>query len=153
MKKAAVLFAAILFCLSGYTKEIVTNWMVTGDGKIDCKKISLGLTKAIVELEDGQMVDVNFDEISSFSMDGKVFVKLRLYEDNKPTSQMAFLELIKTWNDLSLYKLAVQSPGTVVHKDATSRYYLYNGTDYHLQLDERTLKTTCKEFGINYAGL
>ncbi len=150
MKKSLIFSAVLFICLSGFAMTIGSNWLETNNGKVDCKQIDLGLTKATVTLEDGKTVDYSFDEISSFSKDGKLYTKLMLYEDNKPTNQMVFMELKKTWNDLSLYKLTFKSMDP---SGVTDRYYLYKGTAFYLQLDERGLKNTCKQFGISYSSL
>jgi hypothetical protein len=150
MKKGVVLVAVFFLCLSAFAKVTRSNWLETSKGKIDCKEINLGMTKATVVMDDGTKVDINYDDITSFSRNGKVFNKLKLYEDNKPTSQMAFMELIKTWNDLSLYRLSAESS---LSRTESTKYYLYNGTSYHMQLDDRSLRNTCKQFGINYDNL
>jgi hypothetical protein len=146
MKKILVFLVAFLICLPGFSGN---NWMETSNGKIDCKRINLLLNKANIVLEDGQKMEVNYRDINSFSQDGKVYIKLRLYEENKPTNKMAFMELVGTWNNLKLVKLHLQNIG-FNSKSESSQYYLYNGTKYHLQLDDRTLKNTCTAFGLNY---
>lgn len=153
MKKGVILFTVFFFCVSAFAKVPGTDWLETSKGKVDCKEISLGITKAKVVLDDGTKVDINYDDISSFSMNGKVYDKLRLFEDNKPTNQMVFMELIKTWNNLSLYRAKVQNIESGMSRSDSQRYYLYNGTNYHTQLDDRALRTTCKEFGVNYTEL
>ncbi len=62
---------------------------------------------------------------------------------------MAFMELVGTWNNLKLVKLAVQNIGSGANNES-SRYFLYDGSKFHLQLDDRTLKNTCNTFGLNY---
>ena len=146
MKKILVVLVAFLICLPGFSGN---DWMETGNGKIDCKRINLRLNKANVVLEDGQKMEVNYRDINSFSQDGKVYVKLRLFEENKPTNKMAFMELVGTWNNLKLVKLAVKNIGSGTNSES-SRYFLYDGSKYHLQLDDRTLKNTCNVFGLNY---
>ena len=146
MKKLLVILVAILICLPGFSGN---DWMETGNGKIDCKRINLRLNKANVVLEDGQKMEVNYRDINSFSQAGKVYIKLRMYEENKPTNKMAFMELVGTWNNLKLVKLTVQNIGFSAESES-SRYYLYDGSKFHLQLDERTLKNTCNAFGLNY---
>jgi len=146
MKKLLVVLVAALICLPGFSGN---DWMETGNGKMDCKRIDLRLNKANVVLEDGQKMEVNYRDINSFSQDGKVYVKLRLFEENKPTNKMAFMELVGTWNNLKLVKLAVKNIGSGANSES-SRYFLYDGSKYHLQLDERALKNTCKAFGLNY---
>ena len=146
MKKLLVILVAVLICLPGFSGN---DWMETGNGKIDCKRINLRLNKANVVLEDGQKMEVNYRDINSFSQDGKVYVKLRMYEENKPTNKMAFMELVGTWNNLKLVKLAVLNIGSGA-ENKSSRYFLYDGSKFHLQLDDRTLKNTCNAFGLNY---
>jgi hypothetical protein len=153
MKKVVILFAVTFMCITGFARNTGSNWLETASGKVDCKEINLGLTKATVVLEDGKTVDYNFDAINSFSKDGKVYTKLMLYEDNKPTNQLVFMELIKTWNDLSFYRLKVQNLGQAGPGSTTDRYYLYKGMNFYVQLDDRSLKNTCKEFGVDFAGL
>jgi hypothetical protein len=146
MKKLLVVLVAALICLPGFSGN---DWMETGNGKIDCKRINLRLNKANVVLEDGQKVEVNYRDINSFSQNGKVYVKLRLFEENKPTNKMAFMELVGTWNNLKLVKLSVEKIAFGA-QTKSSQYYLYDGSKYHLQLDDRTLKNTCKTFGLDY---
>jgi len=153
MKKGVVFLSLMLFCISGFAVDSGASWVMTGEGKIECKKIGLGPNKARIILENGQKMNINFNNISSFSEDNKVFVKLWLYEDNKPTGKMAFMELIEKWNDLSLYRLACRDIGTTDPKEVYYRYYLYQGMNYFLQLDDRTLTNTCINFGINKAEL
>jgi len=146
MKKILVLLVAFLVCLPGFSGN---DWMETSNGKIECKDINLRLKKVNAVLEDGQKVDVSYHDINSFSRNGEVYVKLRLYEGNKPTNKLAFMELVGTWNNLNLYRLAVKN----LELDESNRYYLYEGSKYHMQLDNRSLKNTCNAFGLNYAEL
>ena len=146
MKKLLVVLVAALVCMPGFSGN---DWMETGNEKMDCKKINLRLNKANIVLENGQKMEVNYRDINSFSQDGKVYVKLRLFEENKPTNKMAFMELLGTWNDLKLVKLTVQNIGSGA-ASRSSRYFLYDGSKYHLQLDDRTLKNSCIAFGLNY---
>jgi len=153
MKKGVVLLSLILFCLTGFARDLGTSWVVTGDGKMDCKKIDLGYNKARIMLNNGQKVTISFSNISSFSTDGRIFVKLRLFEDNKPTGKLAFMELIKTWNDLSLYKLAVYDLKSPIVHEVSYNYYIYQGMNYYLHLDDRSLQNTCMHFRLNKSNL
>jgi len=149
MKKSLILFTAVLFCLSGIAKDLGGTWVITGEGKLDCKKVIMGYNKARIVLENGQKATVALNMISSLSMNGRVFTKLPLYENGKPTNQMAFMELIKTWNSLSLYKFGYHDLGSSNLSEVTYRYFLYTGRSYFLALDDRTLANTCLHFGLN----
>jgi hypothetical protein len=147
MKKLLVILVAVMICLPSFSGN---DWVDAGNGKIDCKRINLRLNKANVLREDGQKMEVNYRDINSFSQNGKVYVKLRMYEENKPTNKLAFMELVGTWNNLKLVKLTVQNIG-FGSETISSQYYLYNGSKFHLQLDDRTLRNTCSAFGLDYA--
>ncbi len=147
MKKLFAFLVAAIICLPGISAN---NWMETSNGKIDCKRINLRLNKANVVLEDGQKMQVNYQNINSFSQDGKEYVKLRMYEDNKPTNKLAFMEVMGTWNNLKLVKFTFQNIG-FASQTQSSQYYLYNGSKFHLQLDDRSLINTCNAFGLDYA--
>ena len=148
MKNFLVVLVAVFFCLPGFSGN---DWMDAGNGKIDCKRINLRTHKANIVLEDGAKIGIDLKDISSFSQNGKIYEKLRLYKLNKPTNQMAFMQLIGTWNNLRLVKLNVRNVDTGLTEGAV--YYLYNGTKFHLELDDRTLQNTCNTFGIKYAAL
>jgi hypothetical protein len=150
MKKIMVLFTMVLFCLSGIAKDLGDSWVVTEKGKMDCKKVRLGYNKARIVEENGQKGIVAFNTITSFSQNGRLFTKLRVYADNKPTKQMAFMELVKTCGELSLYKLGYYQLGSDVPNAITYRYFLYKGTKMHLALNDNTLANICLHFGLNY---
>ena len=89
MKKLFVLIPVILFCLSGIARDLGTSWIVTGEGKMECKKLNIGSNKAHVILENGQKKSLSLNEITSYSVNGKVFNRLPLYKNGKPTGQSA----------------------------------------------------------------
>jgi len=148
-----VLLAIVILCLSGMAKDRGESWVMTRDGKMDCKKVNLRFNKARIVLENGQKNLVAFSTISSFSQNGKLFTKLRLYDDGKPTRQMAFMELIKTCGNLSLYRLGFCDLGSYNPNNVTYHYFLYDRKKLHLTLDERMLRNICFQFGVNYADL
>jgi hypothetical protein len=149
MKTLAVLFTSILFCLSGMAKDSGNYWVVTSNGKIDCKKVHFGYNKARIVLENGEKAAINYNTISALSMNGKTFTKLPLIENGKPTNKMAIMELIKTNGELSLYKLEFLDRQAADPTARSFRYYLYNGKIMHLELNEKSLANICLHFGIS----
>jgi hypothetical protein len=149
MKTITVLFVAILFSLSGMARDRGNSWVITNDGKINCKKVNLGYNKARIVLENGEKTSVAFNAISSLSVNGKTFNKLPLYENGKLTKKMAFMELIKTQGELSMYKLGYRDLGAADPDAVSFRYFLYKGNKMHLEMDERSLANICLHFGIS----
>ena len=153
MKRHVVLISLILFCFSGIARDLGESWVITNKGKMDCSKVRLGYNKARVVLENGQKAAITFSTISSYSQNGKVFVKLPLYRNGKPTNQSAFMELVKTSGNLSLYRLMYRDMALPVPDNTYFRYFLYDGKKLHLALDDRTLPNICVFLGLNYAEL
>ncbi len=147
MKKLIVLTSVVLFCLSGIARDLGTSWVVTSEGKMDCKKINLGYNKARVVLENGEKKAIPISLISSYSLNGKEFTKLPLYKNRKPTGQMAFMELISNCYGFNLYKYEYSNTNL---NGKVSSYFLYNGDKLHLALDEKSLSNICDHFKIPY---
>jgi len=148
MKKFFVLGAAVMFCLSGIAGELGETWVITKNGKIECKKVSLGYNKARIMKENGQKETVAFNAINSFSLNGKVYDKLPVYENGQPGKQSAFMQLIKSHGDLSLYKLGYHDVTSSDPREISFQYFLYNGTKMHLKLNEKSLANICLNFGV-----
>jgi len=153
MKRQVVLFTGILFCLSLSARDPGGTWVMTGKDRMDCSKIRLGYNKARLVLENGQKTVVAFNAIISFSQDGRIFTKLPVYREGKPTRQMAFMELIKTVGDLSLYRLRTLEMTSPDLRQETNSYFLYQGKKLHLALDEKSTPNVCKYFGLDAAEL
>jgi hypothetical protein len=151
MKMLLVLSSVVLFCLSSIARETGASWVVTIEGKMDCEKISLGYNKAKLVLVNGERRSVPIGSISSYTLNGKEFTKLPLYKDGKPTGKMVFMERIKTFGELSLYKFRLCDVGPYVLDDLADFYFLYKGINLHLALDEKTLPNICKHFGLAYS--
>jgi len=150
MKNLVVLLSVLMFCLGGIARDLGTSWVETNEGRIDCEKIILGYNNARIVLDNGQRSTIALSKVKSFSIDGKVFTKLPLYKEGKPTSQMVFMELIKNNGELSLYKYTTFNLGSPDPKEKIDQFFLYNGNKLHLVLDEKTLPNICKHFGVTY---
>jgi hypothetical protein len=141
-----ILFFLILMCLSGSARDVGTSWVVTDEGKINCKKIVMGYDNARIIFDNGQRSSISISRVSSFSMNGKVYTKLPLYKDGKATGKVVFMELIKTCGDLCLYKYGMCKPETPDPKMKVYCYFLYNGTKLYKALDEETLANIDRNF-------
>ena len=150
MKKLLVLISVALICLSGITRDIPVSWLMTGESKLDCKKINLGINNAKVVLKNGERKTIPINSISSYSLDGKVFAKLPVYKNGKPTGQLAFMELVKTVGDLSLYRTELYDIVASDLNEKLYQYFLYKGDELRLALNEKSLPNVCKVFGLTY---
>ncbi len=113
------------------------------------KRISFGLSNARILLENGKKLKLPIDQLSSYSVNGKVFNKLTLYKNGKPTEQMAFMELIKTQGELSLYRCTdyIYEPFTTPLKE-TYNLLVYKGDNFYLAVDEKSMANISKYFDV-----
>jgi hypothetical protein len=153
MKKILVLFSVVLLCLSGIAKDTDASSVTAREGKMNCIKIYVGFNKVRVMLENGQKRSIPLDQIDSYTLNGKEFKKLPLFENGKQTNKMVFMELIKTQSDSSLYKYTYYNYGRSAYdfKDLNAKrysYFLYKDNRLYKELDEKSLLNVCKSFGL-----
>jgi hypothetical protein len=128
MKKLIVLILVFLACLSGNAANPGKSWIVTSAGKIDCEKLKVGLKTAHLVFENGSKKEISINTIDSYSLNGKVFTKLPLYKNGKPTDQKVFMELIKIQNDLNLYKYDYSNYVKFDQPGKLYSYFLYDNS-------------------------
>ena len=153
MKKLLVLFSVVLLCLSGNAKDTGTSSVTAREGKMNCIKIYVGFNKARVVLENGQKRSILLDQIDSYTLNGKEFTKLPLFENGKQTNKMVFMVLIKTQSDSSLYKYEYCNYERSAYgfTDLNAKhysYFLYKENRLCIELDEKSLLNVCKSFGL-----
>jgi hypothetical protein len=149
MNKLFVLLLTVVYCLVGIAAEPAGSWILSNTGKMNMKKISFGISKARIILENGNKLTIPIDQICSYSINGKVFNKLPLYKDGKLTNRMVFMELIKTSGELSLYKYGMTNDFVSPNLQVINyNYFLYNGDKFQQELDQKSLPDICKSFGI-----
>ncbi len=94
MKKLFILLLAAGYCLAGIAAEPAGSWIMSKSGKMNMKSISFGISNARIVLESGKVLKLPIEQISSYSVEGKIFDKMPLYKFGKPTGETAFMELI-----------------------------------------------------------
>jgi len=151
MKKVIVIFTAVLFCISGIAKDTGDSWIITRDGKMDCKKISLGYNKARILLMNGEKKAIPLNTINSYTLDGKTFNQLPFYKDGIITHRMVFMELVKSFGEFDLYKLEMCDFGSWDLHEKINCYFVYKQDKMHVAVDEKSLPNICMIFGLTYS--
>lgn len=126
MKKLIVLILVTLVCIAGIAGDPGKSWIVTSEGKTDCEKLNVGLKTAHLVCENGSKKEISINTIHSYSLNGKVFTKLPIYKNGKPTDETVFMELIKIQNDLNLYKYDFSNYGKFNQPGKLYSYFLYD---------------------------
>jgi len=150
MKKLMIVFFMFLMCLTGIAEDEGTSWVVTDEGKINCKKIVVendtNYKHARIILDNGQRKIIDIKKVRSFSMNGKIYSKLPLYKDGKATGNEVFMELINTYGELCLYKYSICKLETPDPKKKVYCYFLYAGNKLYKAVDEKVLANIDRSF-------
>ena len=132
----------LFFCLvtAGYSLFVVAgnpvdSWIVSAEGRIPVKKLTIRENDARFVSQDGQKKTVALDQIDSYSVDGKVFKKLPLFIDGMKTQQKVFMELVRNQGELDLYRY---SDWSYCPYSKINNYLLYHGDSLVLAYDEKS---------------
>ena len=150
MKKLFVFVLAAGYCIAGIAHEPYVPWVDSKSGKLECKRVNIGITNARIILENGEKIILPVDEISSYSLNDKVFTKLPLFKNGQPTGKKAFMELVKTRDGLSFYRYSIYDTESNHPGDLVYRYYVYRGTKLFLELNNVSLPNVCRFFNLEY---
>jgi hypothetical protein len=151
MKKLAVLILAAMFCITGMVAAAPGNWVVTGKDRIGCEKISLGISKARIVLENGEKLVVPISELESYSSDGMVFVKKVIPDNGLSNGTAVFMQLMKVKGGLTLYRNVEFDPELTGRLKSYDHFYVYKGEELHLVLDEKTMPDAFNFFGLKWS--
>ena len=147
MKKLLVLLVAAVYCLAGIAAEPSSSWILSNAGKMNMKKINLGVFKAKIVLENGKKLTIPIDQLNTYSVNGKVFNKLPLYKNGKATGHNKFMELLKINGELSLYKTTIFNDDLGTAVDV---YNVYKGEDLYLALDNKSMPSVLNFFSVKW---
>lgn len=159
MKKLFVISMFLAATVAAFSRDIPIAWINTGANLLDCRKINLGIKTARVVLTNGEKMSIPVNSIQSYSVNGREFVKMPLFKNNNATGNYKFMELLKTRDELSLYRMEISqvtadlTRETVVTdpKGKLYLYYLYKNDKPYLRLDNKTLPNILTAYGFAYS--
>jgi hypothetical protein len=153
MLSFAFLFAAIAVIASTPKGD---NYVQTKNDIVYYSKISFGPTKARLILDNGKKITLMNNELIAYKKDGRIFEKLPLFVNNKPTKKEVFMEVLKYTNGMKLYRYHNYLDGynfmySTNSATPVNEYYVFKNGNYHLQLDANNYQTVFNFFGIKSA--
>lgn len=150
MKKLIVLVTATLFCIAGMAALPSNSGNHSGDERVNCKKISIGVKKARIILNNGDKKIIPVDQLESYVLNGRIFEKKVLYKNGKSTGETAFMQLLKKRGNFSFYKNLEFDPEIAREDKRHNAFYIYVGEELYLALDKRALPNACNFFGVKW---
>lgn len=160
MKKLFVISILVLATIASFSSDIPETWINTGT-RLDCREINLGYKTAKAVLTNGEKISIPVSSIKSYSVNGRQFVKMPLFKNNKNSGESKFMELLKTRDELGLYRLEIsQVTADWTNKTVVSApdgklyfYYLYKDDKLYMELDNRSLPNVLAAYGFAYTAM
>jgi hypothetical protein len=150
MKKLIVVFSVVMFSIAGFASKPTARYIVTKEGRFDCKQISIGMQNARIVLTNGKKSTIPIENISSYTLDGRQFDKLELDKKGKDATREVFMELVKSRDDLSLYRLSHVDYELYPDNQKVDNYYVYQNGKLYLKLSDKSLPSVLQYFDVNY---
>jgi hypothetical protein len=138
MKKIVVILFMAFLSANLFASEH-GDYVKTEKGTFFFKKVKHGINCCLVGVtEEGEKIKFVKTEIISFCLDGQVYEKMPLYNDNKPTDTQEFMALVCYRHGMKLYKYENMGHSSV---DKFRRYFIFKGDKYVLEVTERNRPT------------
>jgi hypothetical protein len=155
MKKIIFTMMLVLVSLAGTAKELDYYVIASGE-KLYCSKIRLGAVTTKAVLENGEKVTLRTAEINSYRLNGKIFDKLPVYENNKLTDQKVFMQFVTTRAGLKLYKYTKfeegieKTTGSIFKAGPVDYYVVFKGDQFYVAITEKNYANLFNFFGVPY---
>ena len=113
--------------VSAITME--SNYYISTSGQLThCKRIAFKNNEIKVVLQNGEKLLLPVAQIKTIKANGKIYDKLPVYKNDKPTDKEAFMELVITKGGLKLYKYS-----TDIDSDNNREFGFNVSDDYKME--------------------
>lgn len=155
MKKLVLILAVLFVGLSAFAGGTGANYYVVSTGeKLFCKKISVGDQYIKATLENGEKILVPTKDVKMYYLNGDIYEKLPVYENNVKTNKEIFMQFVATRAGLKLYKYTKYeeaidiSTGEHLGVKNVDHYVVYKGDVLHVELNEKNYTTLLEFFRV-----
>jgi hypothetical protein len=108
------------------------------------------MQNARIVLTNGKKSTIPIENIYSYTLDGKQYDKLELNKKGKNAPGEVFMELMKTRDDLSLYRLSHIDYDSDPAFQKVDNYYVYKNGKLYLELSNKSLPSVLQYFEVKY---
>lgn len=114
------------------------DYIKTKDGKVVIAKVGIGLINMRAKQNDGTLLKINYNDVTSFQKNGQLYERKPLYNDNKNSGHTVFMRFLSYRNGLALY--CYDEPTS--SRTSSSRYFVFkDGEKFWLEVTERNSET------------
>lgn len=124
---------------------------LNGNERVFCKKISIGMKNARIVLPNDEKMVIPIGQLDSYQLGKALYEKKELVTNGKSRGQFAYMQLLKTKDNFSLYRMAVKNPELVQPGESLFNYYVYEGDKLYLEASGQSLPNVLTFFGIKFS--
>lgn len=143
MKKLAIVLLTALFSTTAFCGEPGESWVKTGDGQTPCEKVVVRKDHLSITSTDGKQEQIPLNKVTSYSKNGKVFIKQSIYTgiyQKGDRKSEVFMKLIASKDGMDLLKYSDNENGV--------REFVFNGTQLIQELNKINKKEFHEFFGV-----
>ncbi len=143
MKKLTLVLLTALFCIPIFSGEPTETWVQTNDGQVECTKVAVHSDYLTMTSTDGKKQNVAIKDISSYSKNGKVYVKQSIYTKafiKGDKKSEVFMKLVASKDGMDLLKYSTTEAGV--------REFVYKDKQLIQELNKTNRKEFHQFFGI-----
>ena len=126
MKKLMVLSVVVMLSILGLARDPGDTYFVS-DKIVKCQKMTIGISKFRYLDENGLKKEASLKDLKAYSLNGKLFQKQMLYENNKATGKELFMENVAQRDGYTLYKYSTFNWDL---REMATFYYVYKGNEF-----------------------
>ena len=142
MKKLALVLLAALISTTAFCGEPGESWVKTDNGQTPCEKVAVRKGYLTMICADGKQENIPLDEVTSYSKNGKVYIKQSIYTGmyhKGDKKSEVFMKLVVSKDGMDLLKYS-GSNGL--------REFVFNGNQVIQELSKTNRKEFYEFFGI-----
>lgn len=135
-----------------------SNYFISTTGQLThYKRIAFKNNEVKVVLQNGEKLLLPMAQIKTIKANGKIYDKLPVYKNDKPTDKEAFMELVTTKRGLKLYKYYTDIDsdnrefGFNVSVDyKMENYVVFKDGQFKTEINDSNYPAIFTYFGLNY---
>jgi hypothetical protein len=151
MKKILAFAILVVIGIASMAAIPMNPSALSNNERVFCKKISIGMKNARIVLPNDEKLVIPINQLDAYQLGNALYVKKELATNGKSRGQFAYMQLLKTKDNYSLYRMAVKNPELVQPGESLFNYYVYEGDKLYLEASGQSLPNVLAFFGIKYS--
>ena len=134
----------LVLALAGISLNAKKNpsfkYFITKEDTVICKKLNYGLVNTTYKLHNGERNKISNREVLKFSINGRIYEKMPVFEGNQPTGEVKLMELIMYSRGLGVYKYVFSNSEL---ESLQTKIFVYKADKFMLCVNDNNRESIC----------